>query len=155
MSIFVSTYVNKLDKKGRVSVPASFRTALEKKPVSGLVALRSYATKAIEVFGGDIMERMVSQVDQMPMFSSQRSDYTSAIFADCEHLAFDSEGRITLPESLVKHANIHGQVAFVGCGSTFQMWEPAAFAHHKEQARLRLQQGEMSLPFHVIKGGQA
>jgi MraZ protein len=154
MSIFLSTYINKLDKKGRVSVPASFRASLEKQPTPGIVALRSYASSAIEVFGGDIMERMVKQVDDMAMFSAQRSDFAAALFADCEHLSFDSEGRITLTENLLKHANIQDRVAFVGCGSTFQMWEPDTFAHQKDLARSRLQQGGITLPSRSIVGGQ-
>ena len=101
-----------------------------------------------------MMERMVRQVDEMPMFSGDRSDFSSAIFADCEHLSFDSEGRITLPQALLAHGGITDRVAFVGCGSTFQMWEPEAFAGHKDQARLRLQQGGMTLPFNLAKRGQ-
>ena len=153
MSIFLSTYINKLDKKGRVSVPASFRLSLETQSKQGIVALRSYASRAIDVFGGEMMERMVRQVDEMPMFSGDRSDFSSAIFADCEHLSFDSEGRITLPQALLAHGGITDRVAFVGCGSTFQMWEPEAFAGHKDQARLRLQQGGMTLPFNLAKRG--
>ena len=98
------------------------------------------------------MERMVKQVDGMAMFSAERSDFAAALFADCEHLSFDSEGRITLSENLLNHARIQDRVAFVGCGSTFQMWEPEAFTQQKNLARSRFQQEGITLPFHAFGG---
>lgn len=154
MSVFLSTYVNKLDKKGRVSVPAGFRTALSCQTFQGIVAFRSYTLSAIEACGCDVMERLVSQVDHLDMFSETRDDFSSTIFADCEQIAFDSEGRITLSESLITHAHLQGKVAFVGCGSTFQIWEPEAFAAHKDLARKRLRERGAPLSFvmHAAKG---
>lgn len=149
MSVFLSTFVNKLDKKGRVCVPASFRAALEKQSSSGTgaVALRSYVCDGIDVWGADMMEKLVAQVDTMDMFSKERSDFSAVLFADCEPLSFDPEGRIVLSESLISHGKIEDKVAFVGCGMTFQMWNPDLFSRYKEEARGRLQSGRVPLSF--------
>ena len=58
----------------------------------------------------------------------------------------DSEGRVGLPEDLIDFAHITESVAFVGLGSTFQVWEPAAFAAHKQSMRERLREKNMTVP---------
>lgn len=145
MAIFLSTFVNKLDKKGRVSVPAAYRAALSGLSFGGIIAYRSYTNQAVEACGIDVMERMVASVDHFDLFSDERGDLTSTIFADSEQLAFDPEGRIMLPESLIVHAGITDKVSFVGCGSTFQMWEPETFQAQQVVARERLKRRGLTL----------
>jgi MraZ protein len=74
----------------------------------------------------------------MELFSENRDDLASAIFADAHQLAFDPEGRIVLPEALAVHAGITTDAAFVGRGSTFQIWNPATFETHAAQVRERV-----------------
>ncbi len=138
MALFLSTFVNKVDKKGRVSVPAPFRTALTGQSFGGIVVFRSYKFPAIEACGGDRMERLSSSVDDLALFSEQQDDLAATIFADARQLAFDSDGRVVLPEELASHANITDRAAFVGRGPTFQIWEPKAFEIYQEQARERV-----------------
>jgi len=151
MPIFLSTFINKLDKKGRVSVPAAFRSALSSDGFQGAVALRSYAVPAVEVFGGNVMERLVEQVDHMDMFSEERQNFTATLFSDSELLSFDSEGRIALSEVLLSHAQIHERVAFVGCGTHFQIWEPEIFAKIRENARKKLKNEGLTLPLKDLR----
>ena len=137
--MFLSTFINKLDKKGRVSVPATFRSALAGQSFQGLIAYRSYTSAAIEACGVSMMHQLISSVDDMDLFSEERLDISSTVFADCDQLSFDSEGRINLTDTLIQHAGIAERVAFVGCGSTFQIWDPEAFTRYREEARKRLQ----------------
>src|SRR6185437_31401 len=119
VALFLSTFVNKVDRKGRVSVPASFRAALAGQSFAGIVAFRSFRTAAIEGSGIDRIEEMSARLDALDQFSE---DYESlaSIFADAQQLPFDGEGRIVLPEALATHAGITDSAAFVGLGRTFQ-----------------------------------
>jgi MraZ protein len=58
----------------------------------------------------------------------------------------DGEGRIVLPEPLKEHANITTDVAFVGLGAMFQMWEPGRYAEHRSAVRERSRQQRTTLP---------
>ncbi len=137
MALFLSTFVNKVDRKGRVSVPAPFRAALAGQVFNGIVAFRSYKQRTIEASGIDRMASLSESLDDMELFSEAQDDLASTIFADAHRLPFDGEGRIVLSPVLAEHAGITDMAAFVGRGATFQIWEPEAFRAHQEQARTR------------------
>jgi MraZ protein len=145
MALFLSTFINKLDKKGRVSVPASFRLVLSSQSFQGIVAFRSYKFQAIEGMGMDRMRQISDSIDQLDLFSEAQDDLTTAIFADAQMLNWDGDGRIILPQMLLDHAKIKDSVAFVGRGATFQVWDPASFEAHQSDARKRVQEKSATL----------
>jgi MraZ protein len=137
MALFLSTFVNKVDRKGRVSVPAPFRAAIQGQSFKGIIAFRSYREAAIEACAMDRMERLSDSIDALEQFSEEQDDFASTIFADSHQLPIDGDGRIILPAQLTEHAGITDAAAFVGRGATFQIWEPAAFERHQGEARAR------------------
>ena len=145
MALFLSTFVNKVDRKGRVSVPASFRAALAGQSFAGIVAFRSFKYSAIEAGGVDRLEEMSARLDTLDQFSEERESLAS-IFADTQQLAFDSEGRIVLPQFFAEHAGITENAAFVGLGREFQIWEPEAHKAHQEAMRERARRQGTTLP---------
>jgi len=149
MTLFLSTFVNKLDKKGRVSVPASFRLVLSQQSFQGIVAFRSFKLPAIEGMGIDRMQRLSESVDQLDLFSDTQDDLTASIFSDSQMLAFDGDGRVVLNQALIDHAKIHDGVAFVGRGATFQIWNPSDFETHQQEARKRIQTNRETLKLRV------
>jgi len=134
LALFLSTFVNKVDRKGRVSVPATFRASLTGQAFNGIVAYRSFKLPSIEAGGIDRMEEMSARIDTLDEFSEDR-DSLSSIFAEAQQLAFDGEGRVVLPEALCQHAGITESAAFVGQGRTFQIWEPQRFDRHQRARR--------------------
>ena len=137
MALFLSTYVNKVDRKGRVSVPAPFRAALQGLTFHGIVAFRSYKEAAVIGCGIDFMERLSASVTDLDLFSDVQDDLSATIFADSHQLALDGDGRIMLPHDLAAHAGITDSAAFVGRGDTFQIWEPDSFDKRLVDARER------------------
>jgi len=140
MALFISTFTNKIDAKGRLSVPAPFRAALANQPFQGIVLFKSYRLPALEGCGIDRMAQLSNSVDQLDLFSEDQDDLAATLFADAHQLPFDSDGRVLLPEGLRAFAGIETQAAIVGRGATFQIWEPKAFQSHQEKARERLRQ---------------
>ncbi|MBA4749284.1 MAG: division/cell wall cluster transcriptional repressor MraZ [Alphaproteobacteria bacterium] len=145
MALFLSTFVNKIDKKGRVSVPAPFRAALSQEPFQGFIAFRSYKYAALDCCGYARMERLSQSVDDMAMFSDEQDSLTASIFADALQLPFDGDGRVILPQSLLDYAQIEDRVAFVGRGGTFQLWRPESFETAQEEARARAKSVQATL----------
>lgn len=145
MALFLSTYINKVDKKGRVSVPASFRTALSGQTFAGIIAFRSPNFPALEACGADRMERLSRSLDDLAMFSQEQDDLAALIFAGSYQLPFDGDGRIVLPDPLAEHAKIGDRAAFVGRGPMFQIWNPEAYADFEAEARKRIKSAGATL----------
>ena len=145
MALFSSTYLNKVDRKGRVSVPAAFRAALNGQSFAGIVAFPSVRFPAIDAGGYDRLEEIARSLDELPEFSDEHEALRS-LLGDAEQLPFDGEGRIVLPQALIEHAGLAEQVAFVGAGRSFQIWEPTRFQRHRDEMRERVRQRGFTLP---------
>lgn len=146
MAVFIGTFENKVDRKGRVSVPAAFRKAVAGQSFSGIVAFPSYRAPALEACGMDLMEQLGASMNEFDLFSEAHEDLATTIFADSQQLAFDEGGRIMLPEAFMAHAGIDDRAAFVGKGRMFQIWQPEALAGEKEAARQRARERKLTLP---------
>ena len=150
MDRFVSTFTNKIDAKGRVSIPAPFRAVLERDAYSGDGGSKD-ATKAGGIYcypsldapaldaGG---ERLAQKIDRLlaglPDYSDERDELSVALYGDVQVLSIDGDGRIVLPETLRAHAGVDAQITFVGLGDKFQMWNPERFAERREAARAKV-----------------
>jgi transcriptional regulator MraZ len=146
VELFLSTYVNKVDRKGRVSVPATFRSTLATHREPSLVVLfPSFRVPALDGTGSNYVEEMNSRLETLDQFSDDHENL-SQLFAEAHPLTMDGEGRIVLPEPLKEHANITTDVAFVGLGAMFQMWEPARYAEHRASVRDRSRRQGTTLP---------
>lgn len=150
MALFLSTYTNKVDRKGRVSLPAPFRAALS---APSVVLFRASAHPCIEGFGPDFMQDMAARLDHYDMFSAAQDDLATAIFGEAAPLAIDGDGRIVLPPDLLDYAGIGEQAAFVGMGRKFQLWEPDAFAARRAAARRNVVDQGLTLPRAKAEGG--
>lgn len=137
MALFLSTYVNRIDKKGRVSVPAQFRAVLAGQNFNGIVAYPSFVNPAVEAAGMDRIEKLSASIDELDPFSEERDAFATSILAECVQIAFDSEGRIVIPERLMDVAGLGDRAAFVGKGQTFEIWEPERYSEHQKAARER------------------
>ncbi len=155
MALFLSTFVNKVDKKGRVSVPAPFRAALSSESYQGFVAFRSHKNDAIECCSYSRMEQLSQSVDTLDMFSQEQDDFTAAIFADSLHEPFEGDGRIVLPKKLLEYVGAEGgEICFVGRGATFQMWIPEKFEAAQAESRSRIKDAQSTLKLSPKQGDQ-
>ncbi len=142
--LFLSTITNKIDKKGRVSVPHSFRTVLHKTQgdsdaeQSSLVLFRSLNHPCLEGCSSRFLQTL--NKDSTGWVANKFDDFAEVIFADSHLITLDSEGRMSLPTEFSEYAQITDQIAFVGRGSRFQIWNPKTFKNHHNATRERLSQ---------------
>tara|TARA_Y100001970_G_scaffold115485_1_gene143934 strand:+ start:192 stop:647 length:456 start_codon:yes stop_codon:yes gene_type:complete len=133
--MFLSTYENKLDKKGRVSVPASFRSHLSNLGYNGIICYPSFNYQCIESWPQHRVEKISNTIDSLNPFEEKKDFFATSILSESINLQFDNEGRILLTSKLLKHAKIKNSMLFVGQGTTFQIWEPAIFEKFKVTAK--------------------
>lgn len=138
MALFVSAYINKVDKKGRVSVPAMFRKALEGEPFDGIFCFPSLHKPCVQGGGHSYIEMFRSAIEQdFDPLTDDQDDFSFALLGGSTPLSFDGDGRVTLTQPLMEAASITEAVAFVGMGNHFELWEPQAFETRMAEARQR------------------
>ena len=133
--MFLSTFENKLDKKGRVSVPASFRSYLSNLGYNGVICFPSFNNQSIEAWSQNRIEKISNAIDSLSPFEEKKDYFSTSILSESINLQFDSEGRILLTKKLLKHAKFKNSMLFVGQGKTFQIWEPTTFEKFRVTAR--------------------
>lgn len=132
MDRFVSNFTLRLDSKGRVSIPASFRSVLTRDGFDGLYCYPALDRPAIDAGGNALMAEIEALIARYAPFSEEREQFALALYGTSETLKIDGEGRVSLSDTLKRHAGITDAVAFVGLGHKFQIWEPGRF--HNELA---------------------
>jgi len=116
-------------------VPASFRTYLSSMGYNGVICYPSFNNSSIEACPQSRIEKLSDAIDSLNPFEEKRDIFATSVLADSINLQFDSEGRISIPSKLLRHAKINQIMLFVGQGKTFQIWEPKLFEKFKNQAR--------------------
>lgn len=133
--LFMDTITNKVDAKGRVSLPSDYR-AIVKELSTEIVCYRSLSAPCIEGCLEDSLDKLATEIENSTDFFSETQDnLTNLIFGDAKRFPFDSTGRIVLTEKLLQHAKITDSAVFVGKGRKFQIWNPENWT--KEEARIR------------------
>ncbi|MSO71997.1 MAG: division/cell wall cluster transcriptional repressor MraZ [Rhodospirillaceae bacterium] len=127
MKAFFGTFVNKVDAKGRVSVPAPFRAVIQGRGLTSVALHPSLFESCLEGAGFDRFENLESQIADS-FGPSTRDEVAELIMAELRELPLDGEGRIVLPDEFIAKANLTDQATFIGQGRRFQMWEPGALA---------------------------
>ena len=144
MALFMSTVTNKIDAKGRVSVPAPFRSIVCAQGFEGVFCHPAFTEKAIEGGGQARMDQLLRYVSALDPYSPEREALAIAVMGDNTPLSFDQDGRVSLPKDLMEHAELESQVTFVGLGEYFQMWKPENYLVHRTRARaLALEQRQL------------
>lgn len=132
MGRFTSRYRNKVDRKGRVSVPSAYRDVLKSQDGKDQDAIRIYLKRnrrdgAIDALTEAFMNEIQIRIDAMDIGSDERNALEDEYFAESDEAKFDTEGRIILSRELADFAGIGEEALFVGLGSRFQIWQPEAY----------------------------
>ena len=143
--MFLSNYENKLDKKGRVSVPATFRSHLNSLGYNGFISYPSFNHSALEGCSQNRIEKLSKTIDTLNPFEDKRDYFATSILSESVSLQFDSEGRVSFPEKLLNHAKIKNNILFVGLGATFQIWQPKLFEKFKISAQKKAYENRSNL----------
>jgi MraZ protein len=141
VSRFLSNATNKIDAKGRVSVPAAFRSALSERGIQELYCLQDFIYPAISVGGPDLLDRYERQIASVDPFSPEANRMSLLVHGGGVFMRLDAEGRLMVTDFIRDFTGISSEVTFVGRSDHFQLWRPQAF--HEAQAAAR--EGRLSL----------
>ena len=130
-------------------MPASFRSHLSNLGYNGVVCYPSFNNQSIEAWPQDRIEKISNTIDALNPFEEKKDYFATSILSESINLQFDTEGRISLTQKLLKHAKIKSSILFVGQGKTFQIWEPAAFEKFRAKSRKKSNMYRSSLKWEL------
>lgn len=145
MELFVSTFVNKIDKKGRVSLPSIYRSALPNNHKNEIILSKSLRNKTIDGLSVLRVKEIASRINNLDFFSEEHEDFTTSIFSEMLPTNLDKEGRFLIPDKLKDFANIKDEVTFIGQGYFFQIVNPKTAIELQTRSRTRLNLNKKSL----------
>lgn len=146
MTQFLGTHKGKLDKKGRISVPAQFRAVLETLGSPDIVLFPSFRHPCIEVWPAATFATISARHGDLDVFSDTADNLAAALFASAHPARPDGEGRIVLPEDIVAEAGLSEAVSFIGANRCFQIWDTDRALAHIREARARARDFKLTLP---------
>lgn len=138
MSLFLSTFENKVDQKGRVSVPSQFRNLLQDEKQNCVVLYESSINICIEGCTFERINELSKKIDDLDPFSEEKDAFATIVLGGSAQLQLDRDGRILLPKNLTNFAEISDSAIFIGKGQIFEIWNPVLFKKHLQEARIKI-----------------
>ena len=138
MDRFVSNTVNKVDKKGRVSIPAAFRPKLG--TTSRIFALLSVDNPCVDAGNEELLAHREEHLATLNPFSEEYEYCSFVLHGESSEMKIDAEGRIVMSDLIREHTGIENEAVFVGRGNFFQIWEPGKFQAYRSRARRKYAQ---------------
>jgi MraZ protein len=142
--VFLSTFEKQLDAKRRIVVPQEYR-GLAAGSFGGVFCFPSIEADCLEGGGQPLFQRYSDLVDELPFGDPLRSALEITVFGGMAQLAFDTAGRITLPEALCEQFGLTDWVCLVGLRDRFQIWSRDAFHAHRAEQRIAAREGLAAL----------
>lgn len=134
VAVFLSTFEKQLDGKRRIVVPQEFR-AQTAGPFDGVFCFPSIEADCIEGGGKALFDRYNGVIEELEFGDPLRSALEVSVLGGMAQLAYDTAGRITLPELLCEQFGLTDWVVVVGLGDRFQIWSRDAFQAHRAAQR--------------------
>lgn len=126
--MFLGTFTPRLDDKGRIILPAKFRTELE----DGLVVTRGQE-RCLYVFSEREFAEMHERIRQAPVNSKQARDYLRVFLSGAHPETPDKQHRITIPATLREYAGLDRELAVIGAGSRAEIWDAGVWQQYLAQ----------------------
>jgi MraZ protein len=140
-SVFLGTHTPRLDDKGRLALPAKFRTELE----GGLVITKGQE-RCLFVFPMAEFSRITELLRSAPVTQRSVRDYSRVFFASASHEVPDSQGRITVPGQLREYAGLSKDCVVIGANSRVEVWDSAAWQNYLDSTEQSFADAEEVLP---------
>lgn len=121
-SMFLGEYEHSIDTKGRVAVPAKFRTQLE----GGLVVTRGFE-RCLQVYPMEQWQALSERVSGLSLGSTEARQLRRLLFASAFDTELDKQGRILLPAGLREYAGIGDTAVVAGMNTYFEIWSQEAW----------------------------
>ncbi|MEO1107637.1 MAG: division/cell wall cluster transcriptional repressor MraZ [Pseudomonadota bacterium] len=126
---------HKVDTKGRVSIPASFRRVLEASDPNWqpgdtpelVIVYGDHRRKYLECYTMQAIDEVDDKIDALPRGSMERRMLQRMFHGQSFPTTVDETGRLVLPAKLRNKIDLGNEAFFIAAGDTFQIWKPETY----------------------------
>ena len=141
--MFLGEFEHSLDDKGRLSIPAKFRTALEE----GLFITRGL-DRCLVIWGGESWRTMAERVQNLNPWQADARRMQRHFFSGAVQAQPDKLGRVVVPQYLRAYAGLEDEVIVVGLADRIEVWGRAEWERERSEAEA----GSADLAEHLAQG---
>jgi MraZ protein len=128
--VLLGEFVQKLDSKNRVTMPAKLRSRF----ADGVVVTRGL-DGCLAVFTRDGWEEFATAwLDRLDPLSRRGRQVTRFLFGGANETELDAQGRVMLPQTLVAHAKLRHDIAVVGVRDHLEIWDLETWQHLQDES---------------------
>jgi len=129
-------YGKSLDSKNRVIIP----NVLRKKLGGEELILVGWFDRCLALFPASRFEEIAARINRLQVFSEDVRGMRRQLFGSAFSVEFDNQGRISLPDYLLRFAFINGSrdVVLIGDYDKIEIWPRARFEEFDEKYRVNL-----------------
>ncbi len=124
--MFIGEYKHAIDEKGRMAIPAKFRSSLDKAAV-----ITRGLDHCLYIYTASEWERLAEKVRALPMTSANSRAFQRLMLAGAVDVELDSQGRVLIPEYLRSYAGLTKQTVVAGVYDRLEVWDEAKWQEYK------------------------
>lgn len=130
--MFMGEFEHSLDEKGRLAIPARFRTRF----AEGLVITRGL-DHCLFVYTLPEWQSLADRLGKLPLTKSDARAFSRMLFSGAMECQLDSQGRIVVPAYLRQYAGLAGLAVILGVNNRLEIWDKASWEAARAEVELR------------------
>lgn len=126
--MFLGTFGYRIDDKGRLTIPAKYRTSL----AAGVVVTRGI-DRCLYIYPLGEWERLAEKVRQLPLTKKDARAFVRLLFSAAADCIPDKQGRVLIPAYLREYADLQDEVIIAGLDNRVEVWNPGAWEQNNSE----------------------
>jgi MraZ protein len=125
--VFQGSHNISLDAKGRLSIPAKYREALESMSGSRIVMTAHTQDRCVLIYPETEWHSVMPKIEALPTFNRAVQRAQRLLIGYATALELDANGRVLVPPTLRDYGNLGKKLMLVGLGAKFELWDEDAW----------------------------
>ena len=126
---FRGRFETKMDPKGRLSLPSSFRQNLPKGEPLVITNGQFKGSRCLDAYSFSQWEALEARIQKLSPLKAEVQAFQRFYLAGGQVVEIDNQGRIITPQILRQYAGTESEIVLVGMGSKFEIWSHASWSH--------------------------
>ena len=126
--MLMGEYMHTIDAKGRVILPADFRSEL-----GDAFVITKGLDSCLFIYGQAAWETLSGKLRQLPLGKQQARDFTRFFFSSARTLDCDRQGRFLVPGTLRAYAGLQKEVVLIGVSDRVELWDRDAWTRYNDE----------------------